>query len=96
MAKLAIPTVHMNGTSQKDLSEALCKAIEAVEAFDGAMQAVYPNGRDYYVQGAAAIKVAVDQHVARVKKIQQVRDELIGIALAVQDREITSEVEAAD
>ena len=70
------PTIHLNGTSARDLAEVYSNAARAVdEAIDAIAQAS-PNGRDYYPQGPDAMAKAVDEHSARLEALRQIRTEL--------------------
>ena len=80
---LAIPTVHMNGTSREALVEGLCEAVHALHEAGRKLAAAAPNGRDYYVQGSAATGVAMDQHEARMNKLREIITELETIAEAI-------------
>ena len=73
---LAKPTVHMNGTSKQVLMDQLCNAIDAIHVAGNTLAAAYPNGRDYYPQGADAIHLAMNQHAARMAKLREVAEEL--------------------
>jgi hypothetical protein len=81
---LKIPTVHLNGTSRKELVklqlDAITKLCEAIEA----MGLAAPHGRDFYPQGPEAMRYAVAEHAQRVARVQAVADELYEIAEAVQ------------
>jgi len=52
---MLIPTVHLNGTSGRDLLEQQQAVLDALRAVREAMVAAMPNGRDYYPQGENAI-----------------------------------------
>ena len=80
MADLAIPTIHLNGTSKESLVESLCEAIHAIHEAGRALAQTCPNGRDYYPQGNTAIQWALDQHEARMNKLREVATELEQIA----------------
>lgn len=78
------PTIHLNGTSRESLLEALETAYRKLgEAYD-ALKQTAPNGRDYYPQGPNAIGQATSEHFARLKRIDEVRDELEALAIAIQ------------
>ena len=85
MAKIAIPTIHMNGTSRNDLMEAMSNAAYAIEKAEEAMGKVCPNGRDYYPQGPDAIQEALRQHHNRLHHLHAVRTELMEILEAIAD-----------
>lgn len=59
------PTIHLNGTSPKELLELYRNAYRAVNAADAALDAAGPNGRDYYPHGPGVISQAIDEHYAR-------------------------------
>lgn len=80
---LAIPTIHLNGTSKERLIEALCAASAALDDAYKAMKQTAPNGRDYYPQGPDAIHTAEAQHMARLKKVDEVKDEIDALTLAI-------------
>ena len=77
---LAVPTVHLNGTSRDALLEQLLEAAHAIHEAGRKLAAAYPNARDYYVQPGAAIAVAMRQHETRMNKLREVAGELETIA----------------
>ena len=84
---LAVPTVHLNGTSKTELVGGYREAVSALNEAYTKVNAAMPHGRDYYVQAdAQAYNVARDQHVARLVKLQQIMDELEAVAIAVLDQ----------
>ncbi len=83
---MMFPTVHMNGTSARDLLEDVCKASSALQTALERMQAAAPNGRDYYPQGGTAFFAAQDEHYVRLQKVQGVRAELEQLAEYLADR----------
>ena len=80
---LAIPTMHMNGTSRQELIDQLCTAGEALRLAIDALQSACPNGRDYYPQGRDATQEALRQHANRLHNLTAVRAELYEIAEAI-------------
>jgi hypothetical protein len=80
---LAIPTVHLNGTSAGDLLNAIAAARTAVREAEEAMGRVCPNGRDYYPQGGAAIQEALRQHANRCHSLRAIYNEIGEIAEAI-------------
>lgn len=88
---MILPTIHLNGTSVKNLAEDNDRAYAAlIEAIDALAQTA-PNGRDYYPQGdidgKPALYVAQDQHSERMAMLLQVKRELeaIGEYLASEE-----------
>jgi hypothetical protein len=53
------PTIHLNGTSREALLRGFADAADAVRDALAAVQATYPNGRDFYPQGPGAITQAM-------------------------------------
>ncbi len=86
---LAIPTIHSNGTSQRELLAQLTNAIEAIRTAEAALGKTSPNGRDYYTQDPSAINAATQQHRERMYRLQTIGDELqtIGEAIVKANRE---------
>lgn len=80
---LAVPLVHLNGTS----SETLLRQNEvAVGALEQALQSLCraaPNARDFYPR-PEGFEPARREHDARVAKLREVLDELIAIGESVQ------------
>lgn len=71
-----VPTIHLNGTSRKEIEQQLEVATGAIGDAITALQRAAPNARDYYPQGDGAFTVAQDQHTARLRALQAVSDEL--------------------
>jgi hypothetical protein len=76
---LARPTVHLNGTSREELLKGYSEAYTALRKAMDALSQCSPNGRDYYVQGDKALRVALDQHSARQQAVRDVADEILAI-----------------
>lgn len=81
---LSLPTVHLNGTSKKELFETYFEALDAIATARVALQAAGPNGRDYYIQGPLALLQAQSQHADRLQRLETIYDELHAIAEHVQ------------
>ena len=90
---LRAPHIHLNGTGEADLMEALENAYTAVGDAMESLKQCAPNGRDYYTISPAAYGEAEDQHVARMRALHQVRAELEAIATGVFDRKTQVEVD---
>lgn len=82
---MTVPTIHLNGTTKEQLLEQIENAWAAVNAAIDALKQMAPHGRDYYPQGPDAITRARDQHLARMRKLQDVCDDLETLAQAIQD-----------
>lgn len=73
---MKFPTVHLNGTAESDLLEALSQACYALGQAKSKLAECAPNGRDYYPQGPNVIYEAQEEHVARARKLEEVEREL--------------------
>ena len=82
---LAIPTVHINGTSQKELSDGLEKALNKIDEAILALRDAWPHGRDYHPRGPDAYGRANDQWKWRLQQLSRVRNELETIIAGVMD-----------
>jgi hypothetical protein len=80
---LAIPTIHLNGTSRGELVAQLEAAHTAIQAALRALEGVCPNGRDYYPQGQGATQEALRQHANRLHNLTAVAAELCEIYEAI-------------
>ena len=80
--KVFVPTVHLNGTGYADLFQQLDAVTEALDAALSAMSRATPHGRDYYTHGDA-ISPSRGDHFGRVRKIEQVWEEINAIKLGV-------------
>ena len=85
---LAIPTVHLNGTSAADLLSQLKEAFTAVRQATEKVNQSAPHARDYYVQNDRAYALAREQHVQRIKAMEAVAADLERIAIGIQDQVI--------
>ena len=85
--QLAVPTVHLNGTSRRELMEQICAAMTALQEAEAALRRASPHGRDYYPQGEHALARAQSDHTARLERLRSIYDELeaIGEALVFGD-----------
>ena len=84
---LTVPSIHLNGSSPDVLLEDYRTAAMAVASAIDALGRVMPHGRDYYVQGEGALAHAIKEHRARIKKLENVRDELTAIARHVRNEQ---------
>lgn len=81
---LLAPVVHSNGTSGEALVEALDTAQEAMRTAINALYGCAPNARDYYPLGGGATTIATEEHAARVRACERVRNELNELLEEVQ------------
>lgn len=66
-----LPTVHMNGTSHKMLTQDYEDAYYALKTFTKAFGHIEFNARDYFVQGPEAWPAAAE---ARIEMNEKIRD----------------------
>lgn len=83
MAVPAIPTIHLNGTSRSRLSDLLDNASEALDCAYDALKRTAPNGRDYYLQGQDVLDKATAEHMSRLRRVDEVKQEIDLILLAI-------------
>lgn len=77
MEEITLPTIHLNGTSKKDLIEgyenAFLKINDAVEE----VNKIQFHSRDYYPQGNDAWNKAVEERINMKKKLKEVEDYIL-------------------
>jgi len=66
---LTLPTVHLNGTSRKMLTEGYQNAYRKLIEFRDAFSRIEHNARDYYVQGPDAWRKACHQRDVQRQRI---------------------------
>lgn len=81
------PTIHLNGTSKKDLLDGYRKAIDAIQDAVVALGSVEFNARDYYPHphGLVAWTTASNERVEQFQKLYEVKDHLTEIALHISN-----------
>lgn len=77
---LTLPTIHMNGTSRKELHDAYLNAHHKTQDALEAVRRTFPHGRDYYVQSPDAGRQATIEHLARLDRLAAVLAELETLA----------------
>lgn len=83
---MQFPRIHLNGTAAGSLRDGYLEAMSAADKFLAALRDCAPNGRDYYPISSSAASTAMQEHVDRLKKIEDVRRELEALALWVIDQ----------
>jgi len=78
------PTLNNNGTSGKYLKEELVASINAINAAKTSLRNCSPHGRDY---PADKIESAIEEHYTRIKRLADVIEELMQIALNIQQQQ---------
>jgi hypothetical protein len=82
---MAVPQIHLNGSSRTDLLDQFKTAYIALAAARYALQQAAPHARDYYVISPGAFEVAREQHESRLQRINDVLEELQSIAIVIDD-----------
>ena len=86
------PQIHFNGSGKQRLLDDLEAAYTAIQAAEDALRRCAPNGRDYYTISPVAVTRAGDEHMARMRALRGVCDELAAIAGAIENGETEAEV----
>lgn len=81
---VAVPFVHLNGSSRESLLENLEAAYSAVNAALDALRQCAPNGRDAYPVPGLMERLTA-QHRQRQEHLQAVADSLEAEAIAIQE-----------
>lgn len=81
--ELAIPKVNLNGTSREAIALQLVNAITTLNYAISALVSAAPHGRDYQTLPGNVYKVAREQHLSRVMRLEDVLKELNHIAEAL-------------
>lgn len=87
MTEITIPTIHLNGSSKQVLMDDLLAAHRAIGVALNKMRQCTPNGRDYYPQGDGVTEKARAEHAERCRKLLEVHDELMEIAVGIDRQE---------
>lgn len=74
--QIQLPTIHLNGTSQKMLFTGYDRAASLLHNFTEAWSEIEFNARDYYVDGPQAWGKAMDCRQEISRRIQEVKDYL--------------------
>ncbi len=80
---MILPTIHSNGTTKDELIKPLLVVAEKLEEAYQALKLCAPNGRDYYPQSNTAIYTATDEHMARLRAIDKIKQEIEEYTIAI-------------
>lgn len=73
MTDLTLPSIHLNGTGRRMLTEDYTAAYHALQAAIRAFQSIEFNARDYYPQGADAFHRARTQRDIQLQHLSGVQ-----------------------
>ena len=82
---MALPTVHLNGTSREELVQLRLDVVKAIREAVVALRKAAPHGRDYYVQGPDAYKTARFIWEGRLAELEGIAERVRLEALEIQD-----------
>lgn len=85
--EVAVPAVHLNGTSKKELLFQLKDACGAVCVAVEKLALAAPHGRDYYNQPYGQYDLARAQHKERLTALNAIMSHLEAIAVAILDQD---------
>jgi len=84
---ITAPTIHLNGTSAKDLWAGYEAAYNAILAAQEALGKIEFNARDYYVQDSEAYSKARDHRIEQLQALKSVEDYLLQHLLSLRNQE---------
>lgn len=73
---MTLPVIHLNGTSKNALLDAYGEAVDALNTAYAVIKETAPNGRDYYPLGPDALRLATEEHMDRLRRVDAVRVEI--------------------
>ena len=82
---MILPTIHLNGTSKEQLLAPWHTTVHLLQKAQKSLQEAAPNGRDYYPQGAEAMRQAEAEHLTRMMRLEQLIKELDDMRWAIAD-----------
>jgi len=80
---MTVPLVHRNGTSKEELLDQITKACYALKQALEAVTDAQPNQRDYYPLPPDAWTTAQRDHLTRLQRLQDIRQEYFNLAIAI-------------
>lgn len=86
--QIAVPSVHLNGTSEIGLNQPLHTAWSHLREAHDVLRQNPPHMRDYYVQenSSAGFALAQEQHINRLSQIEALQEELEILQTAIRDQ----------
>ena len=79
------PIVHLNGTSKNRLMGQLREACDALHTATGALIEASPHQRDYYPLHSETWRQAREDHRERIRVVEEMRNDLMAIAIAIDE-----------
>lgn len=84
MKELSFPIVNLNGTSREELQKQCRQAWEALQNACEMVQEMSPHGRDYQTVDFHRYALARQQHLDRLRSLEQVKSEIYEIWESLQ------------
>lgn len=79
------PTIHLNGTGAVSLTRQYEAAYNDLRVAIASLENCSPNARDYYVQSHYAFEAARAEHVARLRALDVIQQEVADLYLHCQE-----------
>ena len=80
---MRFPSIHLNGTSKRELISQLNEASHALNNAYSALKQAAPHGRDYYPQGPTALETAITEHMDRLRRLDAIKEEIDAMTLTI-------------
>jgi hypothetical protein len=87
MKQMILPTINRNGTADFVLIEQLANASNAISTAIEQLNECAPHGRDY---PNGSLNEAVAEHETRRKTLQSMADELMTMAIVLDDKDLSA------
>lgn len=71
------PRVNLNGTSKASLIRQHEEAAVALQMAVDALRVMMPHGRDYQTMELQVYRQAREEHIARLRRVDDVREEIV-------------------
>lgn len=83
---MIVPIVNLNGTSREELKEQFLEANRKAGELLKALAYAMPHGRDYQTaKDPMAFSQAAKEHTARLEAVRQIQNEMMHLAMAVEE-----------
>lgn len=82
---MQFPQVTVNGTDKDTLRDNYLRAVNAADNLLVALRECAPHARDFGVGGRGDLYVAIEEHLTRVRAVEDVRRDLDMLAFWVID-----------
>lgn len=87
LVPLQMPVIHRGGTPKEMLLEQTLEVVHALRDVRNAMAKAAPNGRDFFLAGPDALRVAETAHRQRADLVRQLEEDYEALAVKISDVE---------